>query len=96
MAFTAVRMRSATAFGCESAIECDASTSIVCAPARLAMWRSASGGIALSAVATTAQDGSVFHAAACARSSKIAANGRWLTARTRVTSSERSAANASR
>jgi hypothetical protein len=40
------------------------------------MWRSACGGIALSAVAMIAQDGSVFHAAACARSSKIAANGR--------------------
>ena len=41
----------------------------------LAMWRSASGGIALSAVATTDHDGSDFQAAASARSSKIAANG---------------------
>src|ERR671915_570280 len=73
VALTAVRMRSATAFGCESAIECDASTSTIWAPARLAMWRSAFGGIALSEVATTAQEGSVFQAAASARSSKIAA-----------------------
>ena len=29
-AVTAVRIRSATAFGCESAIECEASTSIGC------------------------------------------------------------------
>jgi hypothetical protein len=62
----------------------------------IVVWRSASGGIALSAVATTAQAGSVFQAAAAARSSKIAAKGRWLTARIRVTSSGRSAANASR
>lgn len=34
VALIAVWMRSATAFGWESAIECDASTSIVCAPAR--------------------------------------------------------------
>jgi len=39
------------------------------------MKRSASGGIALSDVATTAQVGSFFQAAASARSSKIAANG---------------------
>jgi hypothetical protein len=52
--------------------------------------------MALSDVATTAHDGSVFHAAACARSSKIAANGRWLTARTSVSSLGRSAANAGR
>jgi streptogramin lyase len=64
--------------------------------ARLAIWRSPSGGMALSDVATTAHDGSVFHVAACARSSKIAANGRWLTARTAVSSLGRSAANAGR
>ena len=94
MASTAVWMSSTTALGCDSAIECDASTSIVSAPARRAMWRSASGWIALSAVATTAHEGSVFHAAACARSSKIAANGRCMTASTSVTSLGRSAANA--
>jgi hypothetical protein len=52
--------------------------------------------MALSDVATTAHDGSAFHAAACVRSSKIAANGRWLTARTAVSSLGRSAANAGR
>ena len=93
--FTAVRMTSATAPGCESAIECEASTSIVSAPARSAINRSASGGIALSAVATMAHEGSDFPTAASARSSKIAANGRWLTARTSMASVGRSAANAS-
>jgi hypothetical protein len=39
------------------------------------MWRSAAGGMALSDVATTAQAGSFFQAAAAARSSKIAARG---------------------
>src|SRR4029077_30669 len=78
---TAERISSLTAVGWESAIECEASTSIVCAPARWAMCRSASGGMALSEVATTAHEGSDFQAAASARSSKIAAKGRWLTAR---------------
>src|SRR5207302_3655728 len=79
VASTALRINTATAVGCESAIECEASTSTISrAPARCAMWRSASGGMALSAVATIAHDGSFFQAAAWARSSKIAPNRRWL------------------
>ena len=54
---TAVRISSATAARWESAIECEASTSIVVAPIRLAMWRSPSGGIALSPVATSVPGG---------------------------------------
>jgi hypothetical protein len=50
--------------------------------------------MALSDVATIAYDGNVFHAATAARSSKIAANGRWLMARMAVSSLGTSAANA--
>jgi hypothetical protein len=72
-------MRSATAVGCETATEWEASiSSIARAPARCAMKRCASGWIIRSRVPTMAHDGSVFQAATCARSSNTAANERLL------------------
>jgi hypothetical protein len=91
-----VRISSETAAGWERAIEREASTSIVFAPIDSPCGARFPAGIALSPVATTYQEGSDFLAAASARSSKIAAKGRCLTARTRMSSSGRSAANASR
>src|ERR1700755_3566800 len=88
-------MISAVAAGCESATEWEAAISTVCASIRFAMWRWASGGIAWSCEATRYQDGSDFQAATEGASSKIAANGRWRTASTLTSSSERSPAKAS-
>ena len=51
-------MSSVTACGWETMTTCEASTSTISAPARWAMERTRSLPAALSAVATTAQDGS--------------------------------------
>jgi hypothetical protein len=57
-------MTSATAWGWEIMITCEPSTSVKVAPARWAWARTTSVPAALSPVATTAQDGSFFHAGA--------------------------------
>jgi hypothetical protein len=54
----------ATAAGWVSAMACEASISMLCAPARRAMNSWPPGGITWSAVATMYQLGAVFHAAA--------------------------------
>ena len=56
-AATAVRMTSVTAWGCEIMIAWDPSTSVIVAPARLAMKRTRSLPMVLSPVDTTAQEG---------------------------------------
>ena len=61
-AATAARITSATTCGWEIMTTCDASTSVTWAPLRAAIALAPVGPIALSAVPTTAQDGSVFHA----------------------------------
>src|SRR5258708_38926234 len=58
----AVLMSWATSSGCETIATWLDGTSTVVAPMRLAKWRSASGGIAWSSVATRYQDGSDFQA----------------------------------
>jgi hypothetical protein len=55
-------MKLATMSGCDTATECEALTSIVVDPARLAIARSESVGMAMSLLATAYQDGIVFHA----------------------------------
>src|SRR6266536_1960311 len=96
-AWTAFRIRLVTACGWETMITCEPSTSTMSAPARWAMERTTSLPAALSPVATTAQDGSVFQAGGPDASVKAeAATGRWVAAITAVCSAGRSAANASR
>ena len=70
--------------------------STVCAPARAAIARSATGGIALSLLATMYQLGSVFQPAGpdgVPRHDNV--TGRWLTAITAASASGRSAQNCS-
>ena len=62
---------------------CPASTSVMWAPARLAMKVSSAGGITRSAVPITAHDGMVFQAGAPDGSPKaLAGRGRWVAAMT--------------
>src|SRR6478609_11069277 len=58
----AVRITSATACGCDTMIKWEPSSSSSSAPARLAIDSRTSEPAALSPVATTAQEGSVFQA----------------------------------
>lgn len=59
-----------TTAGRETATACDASTSVVREPARRAIHRSAAGGMFLSAVAISAQDGIVLNDASPAFASR--------------------------
>src|SRR5262249_10889895 len=96
-AATAERITSATASGCEIITTCDESTSVIVAPARSAIDRVTSVPAALSAVPTTAHDGSFFQAAGPFGSENASsAMGRWLAAISAVASAGRSAAKASR
>src|SRR6476659_1438761 len=95
-AATAARITSATACGWEIITTCDASTSVTWAPLRAAIALAPVGPIALSAVPTTAQDGSVFHAGFVVGSpNPTSAAGRCETAITAGCSSGRSAQNTS-
>jgi hypothetical protein len=53
-------MASIVACGCETIETCEPATSVIVAPARSAMWRWVSGGIARSSVPTTVQLGSIW------------------------------------
>src|SRR5438046_10337922 len=59
---TALMITSVTICGCEIMITWEPSTSVIVAPARLAMERMTSLPAALSPVATTAQEGKAFQA----------------------------------
>src|SRR2546430_3066448 len=61
-AATAARITSVTTCGCEIMITWEPSTSVIFAPARLAIERMTSLPAALSPVATTAQEGKFFQA----------------------------------
>jgi hypothetical protein len=96
MAAAAVRITSATTSGWETITTCEASTSVIVAPARSAIERITSVPAALSAVATTAQDGVDFQAGGPAGCEKApSAAGRCVAAMTALCSGGRSAANAS-
>src|SRR5262245_64402848 len=88
-------MTSATTSGCEIITTCDASTSVIFAPARFAIDITASAPTALSPVATTAQDGYFFQAGGPVGSPKPdAATGRWVALMIFASLSETSAAKA--
>ena len=75
---------------------CEASISVTSAPLRWAISAASVGPMALSAVPTTAHDGSVFHAGFCVGSAKpTSAPGRCDTAITAACSAGRSAQNTS-
>ena len=59
---TALRITSVTTCGCEIMLTWEPSTSVIVAPARLAIARMTSLPAALSPVATTAQEGKVLQA----------------------------------
>src|SRR5207248_4341160 len=81
MAATALRITSVTTCGCEIMITWEPSTSVIVAPARLAMERMTSLPAALSPVATTVQEGKVFQAGAPDGSEKAPSEtGRWVAA----------------
>ena len=86
-------MTSATAAGCDPATACDASTSLISEPARTAMSRTATGLIARSAVATTAHDGTNFHAGVpvTTEPKQFREAGRWVRAKRSARSSGTSA-----
>jgi hypothetical protein len=89
-------MRSTVSCGWLMKATWELSISIVFAPARAAIARSATGGIAWSLRATMYQLGSVFHPAGpdgVPRHDKV--TGRWLTAMTAARSSGKSAQNCS-
>ncbi len=70
-----------TTCGCEIMITWEPSTSVIVAPARLAMERMTSLPAALSPVATTVQEGKVFQAGAPDGSEKAPSEtGRWVAA----------------
>src|SRR5205807_3488126 len=95
-AATALRITSVTTCGCEIMITWEPSTSVIVAPARLAMARMTSLPAALSPVATTAQEGKVFQAGTPDGSENASsATGRWVAAMMAVCSAGRSAAKAS-
>src|SRR4029453_6887116 len=95
-AWTAFLITSATAWGCETMITCEPSTSVISAPARCAIDRTMSVPIVLSEVATTAPHGDVSHAGGRDGSEKASSEmGRWVAAITAVCARGRSAANAS-
>src|SRR6478735_3174886 len=95
-AAAAVLITSATTSGREIMITCEPSTSVMVAPARSAIDRTTSVPAALSADATTAQDGSDFQAGGPHGSVKASsATGRWVAASTAACSAGRSAANTS-
>src|SRR6478609_10823788 len=94
--FSALRITSVTACGCEIMITCEPSISRSSAPARLAIESRTSEPAALSPVATTAQDGNVFQAGTPDFSSNAdAATGRCEAPRTAACDSGRSRANTS-
>lgn len=85
-----------TAWGWLTMTTWEASTSVIVAPARSAIRRTTSLPAALSPVATTAQDGSVFQAGAPLGSTNPnAETGRWVAAMTAASSAGTSAAKAS-
>src|SRR3954447_14438767 len=87
---------SMTACGCEIMITCEPSASAISAPARWAIDLTTSAPAAWSPVATTAQDGRLFHAGAPFGSVKpTAETGRWVAAITAACSAGRAAANTS-
>ena len=93
----AVTMTSVTVCGWEIMITCEPSTSVMSAPARLAIDRTTSAPAALSPVATTAQDGRFRQAGGPDTSLNAAsATGRWVAASSAACCSGRSAAKASR
>ena len=61
-AVTAARIAATDTSGCETMDTCEASTSVIVAPARSAILRCAAGGMILSSVPIPAQLGSVFQA----------------------------------
>src|SRR5215212_6943585 len=95
-AASAVRITSTTTCGCDIIITWEPSTSVIVAPARSAMERTASVPITLSPLATTAQDGRFFQAGTPVGSSNgNAGRGRWVAAIKEVCSAGRSAAKTS-
>src|SRR6266516_5384607 len=91
----ALRITSVTTCGCEIMITWEPSTSVIVAPARLAMERMTSLPAALSTVATTAQEGKVFQAGRPDGSENApSATGRWVAAIRAACSAGRSAAKA--
>ena len=83
MAWTALRMTLVTTDGLEMRDRCPALTSVMWAPARWAMKVSTAGGMTMSAVPTTAQDGIVLQAGGPDGSTSVlAASGRWVAAMT--------------
>src|SRR5947209_20039929 len=83
MAATALRITSVTTCGCEIMITWEPSTSVIVAPARLAIERMTSLPAALSPLATTAQEGKVFQAGTPDGSENAnSATGRWVAALT--------------
>src|SRR5438105_7822618 len=82
-AWSASRITSVTACGCETMTTCEPLISTVLAPALLAMERMTSAPAALSPTATTVHDGIVFQAGGPEASLKAAAAaGRWVAAMT--------------
>ena len=76
----AARMRSVVAPGCEAIEACDAGTSTIVDPARSAMHRCVSGGIALSSVPSRYQEGTDLQAIGPDGAPNAASvNGRWAT-----------------
>jgi len=76
-------MTPATVSGSAIMDRCPALTSVMWAPARLAMKVSSAGGMTWSAVPITAQDGMVFQAGGPEGSCRVlAASGRWVAAMT--------------
>src|SRR5215213_11510227 len=95
-AASAVMIVSATTCGCDIMITWEPSTSVIVAPARSAIERTASVPITLSPLATTVQDGSFFQAGTPVGSSNgNAERGRWVAAIKEVCSAGRSAAKTS-
>src|SRR5215207_10385790 len=79
---TAVRMTSATTWGCEIIMACEAATSVMVAPARSAMKRSPDGPMMKSLGEMTAHAGSDFQAGSWVGSpNETPARGRCETAR---------------
>src|SRR4029077_19455749 len=83
VAWTASRMTRVTTDGLEMRDRGPALTSVMRAPARLAMNVSSAGGMTWSAVPITAQDGVVFQAGGPDGSvNALAVSGRWMAAMT--------------
>src|SRR6185437_13802602 len=83
VALAACLMTWATVSGSMSRDRCPASTSVMWAPARLAMKVSSAGGMTRSAVPITAQDAMVFQAGGPDGSANaLAVSGRWVAAMT--------------